>query len=192
MDAAEENKLVERVQAGDDKAFEAIYDAHFDWVFKRIRTKVAQTGVAEELAQDVFLRAFTGISEFQAGSNLGAWLNGITRNVLLEYYRQQRLWKKHAPQLLDDFVNDDYADLFITAERESDNRELLANILYGLPESQRHILVMRIGHGKPTSEVAQIVYGADTPENRHKVTSQLYRALKAAMSIAQAIRLTQG
>jgi RNA polymerase sigma-70 factor (ECF subfamily) len=84
MEKSDEYKLVKKVQAGDGEAFSELYEAHFEWVYKFLRVKVSDVHIAQELTQDVFMRAYESISQFRVDGSFSAWINGITQRVLLE------------------------------------------------------------------------------------------------------------
>lgn len=188
MERSDEYELVKRVQAGDGEAFSELYEAHFEWVYKFLRVKVSDVHIAQELTQDVFMRAYESISQFRVDGSFGAWINGITQRVLLEHFRRKKNWDKHAPKFLNEYIHDGYPSLFQEVDAQLDNQELLERVLANLTDIQRKILIMRIGEEKTTGEVAKEIYGEDTPENRHKVSSNLLRAIQTAAESARLMR----
>jgi len=82
--------VVEAARAGDESAWAAIFDHHYDRMFRFFRSRVATVEQAEDLASNVFLEAFRSISRFQwRGKPFEAWLFGIARNQLASYYRSK-------------------------------------------------------------------------------------------------------
>lgn len=82
--------VVEAARAGDESAWAAIFDHHYDRMFRFFRSRVATVEQAEDLASNVFLEAFRSISRFQwQGKPFEAWLFGIARNQLASYYRSK-------------------------------------------------------------------------------------------------------
>jgi len=80
---------VERAQAGDQAAFEELYRDHVGRVYALCLRMTADTGRAEELAQDVFLRAWTKLSTFRGDAAFSTWLHRLTVNVVLADRRSQ-------------------------------------------------------------------------------------------------------
>lgn len=188
MKKADEHELITRIQAGDNDAFSGLYEEHFEWVYKFFRGKVSDIQTAQELTQDVFVRALESISQFRSDGSFGAWINGISKKVLYEYFRQRKHWDKHAPKFLEDLVNDGYPSLFQEIDNQLDNRQLLSQMLSNLTEIQQKILFMRVAESRTTGEVAKEIYGEDTPDNRHKVSSNLAKAIQAAATAARLIK----
>jgi RNA polymerase sigma-70 factor (ECF subfamily) len=76
MNSTEE--LVARVRAGDEEAFRLIFDM------------VGDRSLAEDLAQETFVRAFRGLQTLREETKLSTWLFGIARNCALESLRTRR------------------------------------------------------------------------------------------------------
>ena len=79
--------LVERFNAGDIQAFEILvtkYQRRVAWI---IDQQVRHAAVAEELTQEVFLRAYRALGNFRFESAFATWLYTIARNAANTYYR---------------------------------------------------------------------------------------------------------
>lgn len=73
--------LVERIQAGDHRSFEPLYERYFDRVYGCLRAVVADPHEAEDLVQRVFLRTLDGLSRYEVrGESFRAWLSAATRD----------------------------------------------------------------------------------------------------------------
>jgi RNA polymerase sigma-70 factor (ECF subfamily) len=78
--APDEQDLIERAQAGDEDAFEQIVNLHADRVYGALRRFGLQPDEAEDVAQEVFLRAWRGLARFERRSQLSTWLYRIAFN----------------------------------------------------------------------------------------------------------------
>src|SRR3982751_5142752 len=74
---------VARAAAGDRGAFERLYRQHVNRVFSLCVRMVADRTRAEELTQDVFVRAWEKLHLFRGESAFGTWLHRMTVNVVL-------------------------------------------------------------------------------------------------------------
>src|SRR5829696_9494722 len=88
MNSTEE--LVSRVRAGDEEAFRLIFDRYSRPVLGFIFDMVGDRSLAEDLAQETFVRAFRGLSTLREETKLSTWLFGIARNCALESLRARR------------------------------------------------------------------------------------------------------
>jgi RNA polymerase sigma-70 factor (ECF subfamily) len=69
--------------AGDRQAFERLYRQHVNRVYSLCARMVADRQRAEELTQDVFVRAWEKLHLFRGESSFGTWLHRMTVNVVL-------------------------------------------------------------------------------------------------------------
>lgn len=69
--------------AGDRRAFERLYRQHLNRVFSLCARMIADRTHAEELTQDVFVRAWEKLHLFRGESSFGTWLHRLTVNVVL-------------------------------------------------------------------------------------------------------------
>ncbi|MEK7793538.1 MAG: sigma-70 family RNA polymerase sigma factor [Candidatus Hydrogenedentota bacterium] len=73
--------LVEACQAGDPSAFEELVRRYKDRVYNVVYRYIGNHQDAEEVAQDVFLRAYHGLRGFRGGSRVYTWLYSIACNL---------------------------------------------------------------------------------------------------------------
>jgi RNA polymerase sigma-70 factor, ECF subfamily len=74
---------VKSAASGDRQAFERLYRAHANRVFSVCARMVGDRLQAEELTQDVFVRAWSKLSQFRGESAFTTWLHRLTVNVVL-------------------------------------------------------------------------------------------------------------
>lgn len=77
------NDDVALAATGDRRAFERIYRAHVDRVFSVCVRMVGDRARAEELTQDVFVRAWDKLAQFRGDSKFSTWLHRLAVNVVL-------------------------------------------------------------------------------------------------------------
>jgi RNA polymerase sigma-70 factor (ECF subfamily) len=78
-----EMDAVSRAVAGDRRAFEGLYRDHVGRVFSLCVRMVGDRVAAEELTQDVFVRAWEKLALFRGESAFGTWLHRLAVNVVL-------------------------------------------------------------------------------------------------------------
>src|SRR5262245_38295194 len=89
-DASGARRLLERVARGDREAFQAFYERYGARVMALLRRRVAATGIAAELVQDVFVAVWLGASNYRGQSGEPErWLLGIVHHKLQDYWRRQ-------------------------------------------------------------------------------------------------------
>ena len=78
---------VARAASGDRRAFEHVYRAHLQHVYSLCVRMTGDRTRAEELTQDVFVRAWEKLSTFRGESAFSTWLHRLTVNVVLHERR---------------------------------------------------------------------------------------------------------
>jgi RNA polymerase sigma-70 factor, ECF subfamily len=151
----QEEWLAAAVLARDRKATAEFVTRYSDRIYSYIRSRLApNTGDVEDLVQDVFLAAWKGLSSFHGESTLGAWLLGIARHKVQDYYRI----RLRAPEPMDkDFAEREEAMLLPEQEQMIDAqrmRERTLRVLEELPEQYRLVLRWRYWEKCPVVEMA--------------------------------------
>ncbi len=86
-----EDALVRRAAAGDAAAFAELYERHLDRVFRYFYYRLASREDAEDLAEQVFLKAWQAIKGYDCrGAPFAAWLFRIAHNLLADHHRARR------------------------------------------------------------------------------------------------------
>jgi RNA polymerase sigma-70 factor (ECF subfamily) len=78
--AAEEQELLERLRAGDERAFEALVARHYPTMLAVARHYVSSRAVAEEVVQEAWLGVLKGLDRFEGRSSLRTWILRILVN----------------------------------------------------------------------------------------------------------------
>ncbi len=167
-DQVQEALLLVRCQLGERAAYDELVRAHAGPLLRHIR-RIAGTVPADDLAQDVWLRAFRGMASLRQQARFRPWLFGIAHHVVMDHFRLRYAAGKE--------VQDD------TAAEEPENREeLLAAMetqLASLPLIERETLNLFYLEDMSLADIAVIqAVPAGT------VKSRLFRAraqLRAAM-----------
>lgn len=160
-----EHELIRRARAGDEDAFAELVAIHADRVRAALRRFGLDASEADEVAQDVFLRAWRGLARFQQRAQFSTWLYRIAFNEA-----QRRLSRRGParaepdPDRADPDRADPLASLPASAhlgpEAQALDHELaqtLERALEKLPAQWRAAVVLRDIEGLSTREAAEIV-----------------------------------
>jgi RNA polymerase sigma-70 factor (ECF subfamily) len=85
-----ERALVARARAGDPVALRALYEAHAPRVFALVRRMAGDDTVAEDWAQDAWIRIFASLPRFRGEARFSTWAYRIAVNAALNGYRSAR------------------------------------------------------------------------------------------------------
>lgn len=86
-----ESVLIQRLQAGDRSAGRVLIEQHHQRIFWLLCRLVRNRSDAEELAQETFVRAFTGIGQFRGQRGMFTWLCRIATNLAISHRRRMSL-----------------------------------------------------------------------------------------------------
>jgi len=154
QDALLDATLVRRFNAGDDKAFVEIVTRHRAKMYTIAFSVLRNHSDAEEIAQDTFIRAHRGLTDFRGDSSLATWLYRITVNLARNRYWHFFRRRRHLTQSLDRPLGEENSATFIdvvssgapSPARESTLREfsaLIAQCMEQLAPAYREILSQR-------------------------------------------------
>ena len=94
--AGHDAELMLRVKAGDEGSFADLLSRHRDPVVNFLYRMVQNAAIAEELAQDVFLRVYRARASYQPSAKFTTWLYRIATNVALNHIRDGHMAKQMA------------------------------------------------------------------------------------------------
>jgi RNA polymerase sigma-70 factor (ECF subfamily) len=159
--APSEQDLIRRARAGDQDAFAELVMMHADRVVGALRRFGLDAGDADEVAQEVFLRAWRGLARFEERARFSTWLYRIAFNEA-----QRRLARRTLPRAqpgADDDAVDPVAALPAAVESGPEARALAGEFerqldmaLSRLPAEWRAAVVLRDIEGLSTHEAAEI------------------------------------
>lgn len=89
-----DSELVALASSGDDDAFRELVSRYKNYVFAIIGRAVGDRELAEELSQDVFVKAYRGLPKFRGDAIFKTWLTRITLNTTHSYFRSKKFSNK--------------------------------------------------------------------------------------------------
>ena len=98
-----EEELVLNLQSGNHNSFKKIYDRFAAVLYGTIMNWIKDSQIAENLLQDVFIKAWTNREVYNAEKGrLFTWLYNISRNVCIDYFRSRQYKQRRVSLLSDD------------------------------------------------------------------------------------------
>ena len=152
-----EASLLARAQAGDVGAFERLSGAYGDRVFMLLLRLLGDRSEAEDVAQEVMLRAWQGITRFRGQSSYFTWLYRIAVNEANRALERRSRRPARVAIGVDELQLP--APAALDPSRQAENSELrraLGRALAELPPPLRTALVLRDVEGLSTQEAAEI------------------------------------
>ncbi len=163
----EDRELVDQARTGDARAFEALVRRYQGWVFTLALRMMGEPAEAEDMAQEIFLKAYRGLKGFKGASRFSTWLYSIASHHCLNHLqalrRRPSSYRRAAVHL-----NATSSDPPVAVERVADGapradalleQAELARIIQAelahLTEDHRVILVLRDIQGLSYEEIAE-------------------------------------
>jgi RNA polymerase sigma-70 factor (ECF subfamily) len=154
-----ERKLVEAARRGDHRAFEALVLKYQDRIYRVVQRMVGGSDAVDDLAQEVFIRAYRSIGDFKGESSLYTWLYKIALNLCRNHYRTRGRRPVHEE------IGEDGSATVLESEGASPEDEVvrrefweqLRQGLAELPDEQREAVVFCDLEGMSYEEMAEVM-----------------------------------
>ena len=165
VDPADDAAIMLRVKAGDDDAFGYLVQkyrrAMVHFMFRTTRTQA----LAEDLAQEVFLRVYRSRESYEASAKFTTWLYRIATNLAINHARDTKHERPENTVSVDAKNEEtgqsfDLADTSLTAEQNLVRRERLLAIrarVLALPDKQRTSVLMHKYQAMDYKEIAAVL-----------------------------------
>src|SRR5713226_139178 len=175
--ATDDRELVRRAQGEDREAFEELVRRHQHRVFAVAGGILRRREDVEDIAQQVFVKAYFSLKRFDQRAAFSTWLYKITVNECWDLLRK----KKVRPLLYESDLSEEQVQQFSAAEKfesgaqdvsdKLEAQQRVENLLQGLDERDRMMLILKEVEGFAIEEIAEIL---DLNANTVKV--RLFRA----------------
>ena len=146
-----DTQLMIRVQGDDASSFGVLLNRNRTLVVNYLSRIVANRGIAEELAQDVFVRVYRSRQTYEPTARFSTWLYRITTNVALNHFRDAKRTQRN--------ISLDLQDAAQVRQKASDQTPLVEDRLVrevvmeqirrairSLPPKQRAAVIMHMAH----------------------------------------------
>jgi RNA polymerase sigma-70 factor (ECF subfamily) len=165
--------LLHEIAAGNEAAFKALFEAHYEKLFNYLFRITKSREIAEELVIDVFLKLWTGRELVKEIQNLDGFLYKVAYNKALDFFRiasrNARLQKLIIHEMENDNAREADYDLL-----ENDYRDILNNAIRQLSPQKRLIFTLSRKEGLTHEEIARQLH-----LSRNTVRNTIAESLKS-------------
>ena len=169
--------LIQRTLDGDQKAFTELVNKYQKWIHSLVWRKIGDFHIAEEITQDIFLKAYKKLSTLKPPQHFPGWLYVIASRHCIAWHRK----KQQSTKSLDAMPTAELEELCYTRyeveqgktvsiERQ---REIVKRLLQKLPESERTVVTLHYLAEMSCEEISQFL-----GVSQNTVKSRLHRARK--------------
>jgi RNA polymerase sigma-70 factor (ECF subfamily) len=171
LDRTVDARVIARAARGDASAQQVIYAHHADRIFQLAHRMTGNVATAEDLTQDVFVRAFDRLRQFRGESRFGTWLHRLAVTVILNGTRQRGTEQREVtldPALINSAGH---------TALEPDAKDRVRRAVADLPSDLRMVILMYDVEGYSHDEIAELT-GVSSGASRMRLlrARQLLRA----------------
>ena len=168
-EVTDEVLAAQAVALADADAFEQLMRRHEQRIYYLHKRFTRDAGLAEELCQETFLRAWRKLASFENRGPFGGWLTRLAYNVFLQHKRRHRN-QVDARSLEEPGVSSEAAERLAVPGPTGAGPDL-ERLLAALSEPEQHILILTYAEGLSATEI-----GAMLGLSAGTVKSQIHRA----------------
>ncbi len=173
----EDEQLIKRALAGDQKAYTSLVERHRAAIFHIINKIVRNNEGANDLVQETFMKAFANLASYRSEYRFSTWLYKIAANASIDFLRKRRikaLSLDRPVQTEDGTIEIEVPDYSYHPERElvrKEQRNTIEEAIQSLPDKYREVIVYRHKEDKSYDEIADLL---DIPVGT--VKARIFRA----------------
>lgn len=173
----DERELIDRAQRGEMESFRLLVERARINVYRLAYDLTSNRHDAEDLSQEVFLKAYRSLQQFRSDAKWSSWLYRITVNTCYDHYKSgtTKIMKR-----TEDIENDKNNNVFCgdaaLPDKSADSKMIQENIdraLHQLTSRERSVFVLRHYHDLPLKQIAETLEITDGT-----VKTLLFRAIQ--------------
>jgi RNA polymerase sigma-70 factor, ECF subfamily len=150
----DEASLIKQAVDGDSEAFGVLYVRHMDAIFRYIYYRVGQDVEAEDLTEEVFIRAWEALPTYQIGQfPFTSWLYRIAHNLVIDHHRKRKAEPMPDLELHHSGSTRSNEDQVM----QSLDSEMLVEALTHLDPEEQQVVLLRFVEGLSHREVAEAI-----------------------------------
>lgn len=157
--------LVEKAIAGDSNAFGELVEKYSSFVYRTVFFDIRKHEDAEDISQEVFIKAYRALYSFRHDCEFSTWLYRICKNTVYDHVRKNSRTKAIP---LSDMSSDDYEREYEVPDTDGkydpektylskETSAIVNDAIASLSEQHRDVIVMRDIEGLSYSEIAEIL-----------------------------------
>lgn len=170
----EDADIIERAGKGDENAFEELVLLYHDRLIGLLMRIVREPFLAQELAQQTWIKVWKNLPRFKGRSSFFTWLYSIASRTAMDYFRKAK--RRGEVEYMDELESEGAVESCRSPDQtmmRTETQKAIDQAISRLPEKLRIVLVLRELEGLSYREIAQVVKCREGT-----VMSRLYNARK--------------
>jgi RNA polymerase sigma-70 factor (ECF subfamily) len=176
MNPQEETLYIKRILAGETELFAHFLDRYSRSIHSLVVQIVSSPLDAEELVQDVFMKAFRNLSGYRWECSFSTWLYRIAYNTAISAVRKRKREVLYIEENAINNVPDDKAYELLYPTDDEERLEKLVQVVDLLETEEKAIITLFYYEEKPVAEIAEILKlsPANVKVKLHRIRKKLY------------------
>lgn len=167
------NQIIDRIRSGDEDAFAEIVKIYLSPIYNFVYRLVGDRDLAEDLAQETFVKAWRNLKRFDQKRKFKTWLFTIAKNTAYDWLKKKKEipFSSFADEEGENWLESVAADDILPDEiiERSDLAEEMEEIIKKLPVHYRAILLLHYKEDFTLHEIAEILGEPyNTIKSRHQ------------------------
>jgi RNA polymerase sigma factor (sigma-70 family) len=159
MQHQEDSDIIRQVMQGQTKAYALLVDRYQNFVFTLVLRYINNREEAEEVAQDIFVKAFRSLADFRGQSKFSTWLYTIVNTSCISQLRKKKeklVFKEHEDLAYLSENNSSFNHTVHLAESRSE-KKFIDSAIAGLPEMDCQVITLYYQHEQSMEEIGTIL-----------------------------------
>jgi len=148
--------LIQKAKNGDNEAFGRFYELYFVPIFRYIYFRVKSKVEAEDLTQEVFLKAYRAIENFEDKNKSPlAYFFTIARNTVIDYWRKKKELVVNKDETFEKISDKNSDPLKLTEQKEI--RDFVKQAIEDLTQDQQEVIILKFINERTNQEIANLL-----------------------------------
>ncbi len=157
LDEKSDEVLITLFQQGERSAFRVLVERYQARIKNLIYSIFHEPDIIDDLAQEVFIRAYEALPKFRFQSSFYTWLYRIAVNKSRDELRRRKIRRFFSLQTLLDSSDHELASKLTVEPRDNEVQELIASALKSIPERFRTVIILKDIEGLSYEEIAEVL-----------------------------------
>ena len=156
----EESELIEKIKRNDRTASRTFYENYKDMIYNLCYRMLNNKQDAEDVTEDVFVKAFRSVDKFRGDAKLSTWLYQIAVNTALNYARNKKIVAWLSLDFLvgkEEYLLDNSQARPDLELEKNESEALVQQAIQSLPPRQRTAVILQRYEGLSYKEIANVM-----------------------------------
>ncbi len=176
----DDRRLVERFKKGEEKAFNELVRKYQQQIYQVARRLLKSHQEAEDIAQEVFIKAYHQLKNFRGEASISTWLYRIAVNMSLNVIRKNKIRQIFSIEAAGMSI-ESKNDLPDKQVENAETMQAISRAIDKLPNKQKLVFTLRYHQGLSHSEIASIMKRdvGTVRANYHQAIRKLQKAVRS-------------